>query len=175
MEDGPGKPPSHRVSAHRATAADREDLARLASLALGHLDGHKGGGVYRDRDARREPLTEAAAPDPTTGGRDGVVVLVGCIGSVVVGYAVSHVETTGDRRTAVVEEIFVEPEARGVGVGRMLMASLVGLAVDVGCDGIESAALPGDRSTKNFFESFGLVARKITVHRDLGGGEQRDA
>jgi hypothetical protein len=27
--------------------------------------------------------------------------------------------------------------------------------------------MPGDRNTKNFFESFGLVARAITVHRDL--------
>ena len=30
-------------------------------------------------------------------------------------------------------------------------------------------AMPGDRSTKNFFESFGLVARALTVHRDLRG------
>jgi hypothetical protein len=36
-----------------------------------------------------------------------------------------------------------------------------------GCFGIDSLALPGDRSTKNFFESFGLVARAIVVHRSL--------
>ena len=36
-----------------------------------------------------------------------------------------------------------------------------------GCFGVDSLALPGDRHTKNFFESFGLVARAIIVHRSL--------
>ena len=36
-----------------------------------------------------------------------------------------------------------------------------------GCLGIDSVALPGDRATKNFFESFGLVARALRVHRPL--------
>ena len=36
-----------------------------------------------------------------------------------------------------------------------------------GCFGVDSLALPGDRHTKNFFESFGLVARAIVVHRSL--------
>ncbi|MEZ5207350.1 MAG: hypothetical protein R2690_10330 [Acidimicrobiales bacterium] len=30
---------------------------------------------------------------------------------------------------------------------------------------VSTPSLPGDRSTKNFFESFGLVARAIVVHR----------
>ena len=40
-----------------------------------------------------------------------------------------------------------------------------------GCIGVDSLALPGNRETKNFFESFGLVARAIVVHRSLGGAE----
>ncbi|NIR35956.1 MAG: hypothetical protein GWN79_05560 [Actinobacteria bacterium] len=36
-----------------------------------------------------------------------------------------------------------------------------------GCEGIDSLALPGDRHTKNFFETFGLVARALRVHRAL--------
>ena len=36
-----------------------------------------------------------------------------------------------------------------------------------GCIGVDSLALPGDRDTKNFFETHGLVARAITVHRTL--------
>ena len=32
---------------------------------------------------------------------------------------------------------------------------------------MDSLALPGDRATKNFFETHGLVARAITVHRRL--------
>jgi len=33
--------------------------------------------------------------------------------------------------------------------------------------GLDAVALPGDRDTKNFFETFGLVARAIQVHRSL--------
>jgi hypothetical protein len=38
---------------------------------------------------------------------------------------------------------------------------------ECGCFGVDSLALPGNRETKNFFESFGLVARAIVVHRNL--------
>jgi len=34
---------------------------------------------------------------------------------------------------------------------------------------VQSTALPGDRATKNFFESQGMVARAILVHRWLDG------
>jgi hypothetical protein len=40
-------------------------------------------------------------------------------------------------------------------------------AAAAGAVGIEATALPGDRATKNFFETHGLVARALTVHRRL--------
>ncbi|MDH3754909.1 MAG: GNAT family N-acetyltransferase, partial [Acidimicrobiia bacterium] len=71
-------------------------------------------------------------------------------------------------RLAVLEQIYVLPEARGVGVGESIMGEVEAFAQSQGCIGIDSLALPGDRATKNFFETFGLVARAITVHRKLG-------
>jgi hypothetical protein len=47
------------------------------------------------------------------------------------------------------------------------MAALVEWCEGEGCSGVDSLALPGDRATKNFFESFGLVARALIVHKDL--------
>jgi hypothetical protein len=47
------------------------------------------------------------------------------------------------------------------------MEALVAWCGIAGCFGVDSLALPGDRHTKNFFESFGLVARAIVVHRKL--------
>jgi hypothetical protein len=44
---------------------------------------------------------------------------------------------------------------------------LVAHASDAGAIGIDALALPGDRATKNFFETFGLKARAIVVHRSL--------
>ena len=70
---------------------------------------------------------------------------------------------------AVVEELFVEPEARSVGVGEALIGALLDDAQDRGAAAVQSMALPGDRATKNFFESQGMVARAILVHRWLDG------
>lgn len=100
-------------------------------------------------------------------GTGGVSILLGSLGDVVVGYAVAHTEPTGSGPLNVVDDLFVEPEARGVGVGSALMTGLLDAARRNGSCGIEAEALPGDRATKNFFEGFGLVARKITVHRRL--------
>ena len=82
--------------------------------------------------------------------------------------ASGHVDVPSDGgRLAVVTDLYVEPEARGVGLGEAIMNHLVAWATDEGCFGVDSQALPGDRHTKNFFESFGLVARSLVVHRDL--------
>ncbi|MBS1839138.1 MAG: GNAT family N-acetyltransferase, partial [Actinobacteria bacterium] len=127
-----------------------------------------GGALFGDRDVRTDPVADALTAELTSTAHGSGVVLVGCLGPVVVGYAAAHVETTARSSVSVVDDLYVEPEARGVGVGSALMDALVAHATRAGCSGIESAALPGDRATKNFFEGYGLVARKITVHRSLG-------
>ena len=43
------------------------------------------------------------------------------------------------------------------------------MAKERGALAIQSVALPGDRATKNFFETHGMVARAIIVHRWLDG------
>lgn len=159
--------PSVRVAGSR----DHDQLARLVALALRHLGEHRGGDVFRDREARRHPLgatvrdTVSSDLDAAEAGR--AIVLLGTLGDVEVGYAVAHVEPTGGLPLAVVDDLFVEDAARGVGVGSALMSALVARASTEGCGGIQVEVLPGDRATKNFFEGFGLVARKITVHRSL--------
>ena len=64
--------------------------------------------------------------------------------------------------------VFVEPWARGVGVGDAMMAALLEEARKVGAVSVTGSALPGDRSMKNLFERNGLVAREILVERKLG-------
>ena len=68
-------------------------------------------------------------------------------------------------------DLYVLPDARGVGVGEAMMGLCLDWARRNGCIGLDSMALPGDRHTKNFFESFGLVARAIIVHRRLSEHE----
>ena len=87
-------------------------------------------------------------------------VMVGTLDHVVIGFAVCHVVDDGDQaRRGVLDACYVEPEARGVGVGRLLLEALLAWLEERGCDGVDGVALPGDRGAKNFYESAGFKAR----------------
>jgi GNAT superfamily N-acetyltransferase len=156
----------HEPRVRPASGADLDDLARLAARAHDALTGERGGDAYRSREARAEPWSDSLASDVADAG---ALVLLGSLGDVAVGYAVAGVEPCRGLDLALVRDLYVEPEARGVGLGRDLMDQVVAWATERGCGGIDASVLPGDRGTKNFFEGFGLVARLITVHRDLDG------
>jgi GNAT superfamily N-acetyltransferase len=149
-------------------AATRDDLPRLVELArtaIAELAPMKGGMVWVVRNARHEPLDvdlAAALDDPSRR------ALVGMIDDVVVGYGIAHTEPLHDgTRLGVVDDIYVEEEARGVGVGELVMGELVGWCRDHGCFGIDVVALPGHRAAKNFFEESGFTARMIVMHHQI--------
>lgn len=85
-----------------------------------------------------------------------------------VGLAVGHLEDVGDYGLGVIDGCYVEPEARGVGVGRALLDAMVAWFTTSSCRGVDAGALPGDRRTKNFFEAAGFKARLLTLHHSLG-------
>lgn len=58
------------------------------------------------------------------------------------------------------EDLFVRPEFRGQGLGRMLLAELARLAVDRGCGRVEWAVLDWNAPSIGFYESLG--ARGMT-------------
>jgi ribosomal protein S18 acetylase RimI-like enzyme len=137
----------------------------LARAAISELSATKGGTVWARREGRVEPLEEsigAAIDDPAT------VTLVGTIDDVIVGYAVASVEVLADGgRLARLTDLYVERGGREVGIGELLLDTVLAWAAEGGCFGIDSIVLPGNRETKNFFESAGMVARAIIVHRAL--------
>ncbi len=156
--------------ARLATAHDVERIAELATAAKAELSANRGGSIWVRREARRE--TGAAAMTDLLTASDRLLA-VGTIDGVVVGYAAARTETMVDGTSlGVLEDLYVEPGGRGVGVGEALMAEVLAWAGGAGCVGIDSLVLPGDRAAKNFFESFGLVARAILVHRALGADPQ---
>jgi GNAT superfamily N-acetyltransferase len=148
-----------------ATEADLPRLVELVTDALTELTPTRGGAVYTRREARWPPYderlaAELAAPDH--------LVVVGTIDETPIGYGVVAVEKLHDGSLlGVVSDLFVEPMARGVGVGEAMMDQIVAWCREHGCTGVDAVALPGNRETKNFFETFGLVARAILVHREL--------
>jgi ribosomal protein S18 acetylase RimI-like enzyme len=162
-------------SARRATAGDREVILVLARQAIAEVAQGRGGAMWRRVEARSEPLepgidaalvaTRADAGPDTDGDQ---LVVVGAIDEAVIGYGIVRVEPLHDGATVGrVTDLYVEPDARGVGVGEAIMDELVAFARSRSCVGVDSIALPGDRHTKNFFERFGLTARAIIVHRSF--------
>lgn len=160
-------------SARAAVEADLDRVADLAATAVAELAAEKGGVMWRRREARAEPVRDglaAALADPDQH------VVVGRIDDVVIGYGVVRLERLRDGGLlGVVDDLYVEPGARGIGVGEAIMDALIAWCEGRGCDGVDSLALPGTRATKNFFERFGLVARAIVVHRRLGADDEEAA
>ena len=148
------------IDARPAEVADLPMLVALARSARREQADHRGGPLLVARHCRPEPLELAfaeALEDPTTG------LWAGVIDGVPVGYALA----SADGDVAVIEELHVEAEARAVGVGEAILDAVVAWAKELGCTGIDAFALPGARATKNFFETFGLTARLLVLHRDL--------
>jgi GNAT superfamily N-acetyltransferase len=151
--------------ARPATASDVERLAVLGRQGAAELAPMRGGAVWGAREARPEPL-EDAYRDLLV--RDDTAVVVGTIDGVVIGLGVGRVERLRDGRDlGVIEELFVEPEARSIGVGEAIVEQLLEFFGRRRCIGADALALPGNRATKNFFEQHGFVARSIVMHRPL--------
>lgn len=150
-------------TARVANATDLDRLVELAREAIEELRPTKGGDVWARTAGRAEPVEDALRSALTE--LDHLVV-VGAVEEAVVGYGVARFNELRDGgRLGVIGDLFVEPDFRGVGVGEAMMDLLVDWCEEQGCFGVDSVALPGNRPTKNFFETFGLVARAIVVHR----------
>ncbi|TRZ74189.1 MAG: GNAT family N-acetyltransferase [Actinobacteria bacterium] len=66
-----------------------------------------------------------------------------------------------------VTQIFVDPQARQLGIGARLVGETATIARDYGCIRLDAYALPGDRKMKNLFERVGMPARLIVASRTL--------
>ena len=118
-------------------------------------------------------LTDADLDDPERG------VWVGTIDGTIVGYSTGHLERLEAAASTergqpvwlgVIDELFVEVDARAIGVGEAMMGEMLAWFTARGCLGVDALALPGHRSTKNFFEESGFTARLLVMHRRLRDG-----
>lgn len=153
-------------AARLATEADMPRLAELCRMAVAELGAReRGGAVFVAREARAEPVEVSLRADITDAE---VIVLAGTLESSVLGYATGRVEALRDGRClGVIDDLFVEPDARAVGVGEAMMDRLLEWFRLRGCAGVDSTALPGARETKNFFEESGFTARLLVMHHRL--------
>jgi ribosomal protein S18 acetylase RimI-like enzyme len=156
------------VEATRAATAD--DVGRIAELARVMRDElvvMKGGELWAGREARPEPLETAYAELLEL---EEACLVVGTIDEAVIGFGAAVVETLrSGERLGVITDLYVEPDARAVGVGESMAEALVEHCERLRCVGIDALALPGHRPAKNFFEESGFTARAIVMHRPQAG------
>lgn len=158
-------------AARRAVLADAGTLALLAREGVAELRPNRGGQIWSLREAHAEPI-EPIIDSFLDDDDDRRLAVVGSIDGTVVGYALMTIEPLHDGAlVAMVSDLYVDPGARRVGVGEAMMDLLIAEATAAGAIGIDALALPGDRDTKNFFETFGLTARALLVHRVLPAGQ----
>jgi GNAT superfamily N-acetyltransferase len=149
-------------SARPAVAADAARIGELWRMAQAELAAERGGLVFLAREAADGPALEGP------GDGDGRRVWVGTVDGFVLGYLVARTESLHDGQTlGIIDEVFVEPEGRGVGVGEAMIDIALAWLHDQGCIGVDAYALPGTRQTKNFFETFGFTTRLLVVHHRL--------
>lgn len=125
----------------------------------------RGGPLFLAREARPEPVHEGLAAELAD---DAHALFAGTIDDVIIGYAAVRAEQlrTGDV-LGVLTDLYVEPEARAVGVGEELMAAALEWCSERGATAVDAYALPGDRDTKNFFEMSGFTARLLLMHHKM--------
>ena len=148
--------------ARPAAPADVPRLAELARTVRDEMTQLRGGPLFLAREARGESLEDGLAAEIADPDH---LVLAGTIDDVVLGYAAARVEhlRTGDV-LAVLTDLYVEPEARAVGVGEELMGAVLQWCKEKHATAVDTFALPGDRDTKNFFEMSGFTARLLVMH-----------
>lgn len=152
------------LTAGAASRDDLETLTRLLSEAAEAAGSERGGPLFV-RLEMPEPERFLEASDH--------VALLGEIDGARLGVALVRllVPRDGEAPVGRLELLYVEPEARGVGLGEVLVKEAASWAAGRGACGLDAVVLPGAREAKNFLESSGFVARLIVMHRAIGGPE----
>lgn len=150
-------------SARLATIEDLPAIEWIGEAALAPMPEARGGPVFSSFEIGFKTPTERAS-EAVSDRR----CVVGEFDGVVFGYAVFTVELRDSgEKLGRLFDFAVYPDARGVGIGEAMMDLVVADLIERGCAGVDAWALPGDRATKNFFETFGLKARLLTAHRSF--------
>ncbi len=156
-----GSPDESGPSAVPAGPGGLDHLAALARAAAEAAGAWRGGALAI---AEGEDLS---SPEALGRYRDlpGHLLLEGRFCGAALGVAAARHARAGTVALLRVDLLFVEPEARRVGVGDALMDVMLDWADAAGLRGIDVVALPGDQATKSFLEARGFTARALVLHR----------
>jgi GNAT superfamily N-acetyltransferase len=103
--------------------------------------------------------TESDLDDALFGPHPAAEALLGRLDGRAVGYALAFTvySTFAGRRCLWLEDLFVEPAARGHGVGKALLVRLAQIAVERGCARLEWNVLDWNEPAIGFYQGLGAV------------------
>ena len=115
--------------------------------------------------------TEDILRESLFGARPAAEVVIGYEGSEPVGFAVffHNFSTFLGRAGIYLEDLFVNPDKRGRGYGKALLAHLAKLAVERGCGRLEWSVLDWNEPSIRFYKSLGAIPMdEWTIYRVTG-------
>jgi GNAT superfamily N-acetyltransferase len=129
--------------------ARREDLPRVVELMRELAEFEK---LLDQFEVTAELLERHLFGDGTS-----AELLVGYAGGEICGYALffQNFSTFMGRPGMYLEDIYVEPQARGIGLGKALLLKVIRTAVDRGCPRCDWVVLDWNERAKRFYESLG--------------------
>ena len=151
-------------AARAARAGELSRLAELAAAAAAEAATYRGGDLLVHGLRREDPESVRVWLESYLEPNDRLL-LAGTLHDSIVGVAALHARS--EPPVGSFDLLYVEPDARSVGVGAAMVDAGAEWLRGAGCTGVDVAALPGGRDTKQFLEGVGMVARLIVMHRAL--------
>lgn len=135
-------------SIHRATVDDVATVLRLIRALADY-----------EKLAHEVVATEDSLRAALFGPKPDAECVIAREGTRPVGFALffHNFSTFRGRRGLYLEDLFVEPDCRGKGYGRALLAHLAGLAVERGCARFEWSVLDWNAPAIGFYQSLGAT------------------
>lgn len=149
-------------------AAVHPELERLRLRAEAWLSERRGGPELIEDLSERSGAMGASG----TAGDAITLTYLARLGQSPAGFLTATSSPQGGR--ARLDALFVCPELRSIGIGHELLRHLLEELRRRGCDRLDGFALPGDRATKNFFESHAMVTRALVLSTRLDDGGSGD-
>jgi GNAT superfamily N-acetyltransferase len=133
----------------RIVRATREHLPRVIELMKGLAEFENLINEFRATETLLEHYLFAQEPVAE--------LLVGLIGKEINGYALffNNFSTFQGRPGIYIEDIYVEPDARGKGLGRALLVEIMRITRARGCRRADWIVLDWNQRAKHFYESIG--------------------
>lgn len=116
-------------------------------------------------------VTPEALHDHLFGQRRAAEVVVALVAGEVVGFALffSNFSTFLGRPGLYLEDLFVRPERRGLGIGKALLEHLAALALARGCGRFEWSVLDWNEPSLKFYASLGAIPMSEWTEQRLVG------